>query len=121
MGKRHSVERREEGAELPDNVPILPVRLDSPGADVELDGLPLTEEPPKDFVDLDALGREPGPGQNWVIVDLDLADLFGQVVSLEKGDTVAGTRALHKIGSSHVVCMRMADLCLSDIVVWAEG
>ena len=90
-------------------------------ADAELNGLPLGEEPPKDVVDLDSLGREPGPGQSWLIVDLDLPDLFGQVVNLEKGDTVAGARAFHKVGESQVVCMHMKDLCLPDIVAWAEG
>ena len=33
MYKRPPVDRREEGAELPDKVPTLPVRLDLPGAD----------------------------------------------------------------------------------------
>ena len=118
--KRPPVERREEAPKVPGRVPDLPLRADIPAVDADLDGAPL-DEGPKDVVDLEALGRDAGPGRSWVIVDLEFPDLFGQVVDLEKGDSVAGTRALHKVGDVQVVCMVMKDLSGQDIVVWAEG
>ena len=54
--KRPPVERREDASKLPDKVPNLAIRADIPAVDADLDGAPLVDAPPKEVIDLDALG-----------------------------------------------------------------